>query len=221
METAAPIDDPDSYPGSPPAGSFTLGSGSARGARFPVVAIGSNASPAQLIAKFGPDPTPALPVVAARVRGLARGFSAHVTRYGSVPATARAAPDLDAVLDVHVTLLDAGQLATMGRTEPNHRLTLLRHPDGGWLLELETGERSARCLLYRSRHGVLDLPPYADLPPQREVRRWLAPHLGTESDVDTFRTLGRRLRRDGAPSLGLISLAPVPVVPDGLDPYTL
>jgi hypothetical protein len=125
------------------------------------------------------------------------------------------------LLAVHVTLLDTGQLVVMGRTEPNHRLTLLRHPDGGWLLELATGERSDRCLLYRTRHGVLDLPPLADLPPQREVRRWLAAHLGTRDDVDTFRALGRRLRRDGAPSLGLATLAPVPVIPDGLDPYTL
>jgi len=223
METAAPYDDPDSYPGSPPAGSFTLGSGPARGARFPVVAIGSNASPSQLVAKFGPEPVPALPVVAARVRGLARGFSAHVARHGYIPAAPRAAPDPDALLAVHVTLLDAGQLAVMCRTEPNYRLALLRHPDGGWLLDLATGERSDRCLLYRTRHGVLDLPPLADLPPQREVRGWLAPLLGAGSDIDTFRGLGRRFRRPGAPSVGLAALpgVAVPVVADGLSPYTV
>ena len=54
----------------------------------PVLAVGSNASPAQLRRKLANAGLPTLvPVTAVTVRGLAVGVSAHVSRPGYLPAT--------------------------------------------------------------------------------------------------------------------------------------
>lgn len=88
--------------------------------RQPVVAIGSNASPARLRGKFGRagHDSVVLPMTRIRVHGLARGVSAHVSRFGYVPATPIAASGETARL--FVIWPDPAQLSVIDATEPTY-----------------------------------------------------------------------------------------------------
>ena len=60
--------------------------------RRPVLALGSNQSPAQLIRKYEGLGLGPIPVVRARLADFDVVYSAHVARYGSIPATLRPCP---------------------------------------------------------------------------------------------------------------------------------
>ncbi|MDQ0579293.1 hypothetical protein [Streptomyces rishiriensis] len=155
----APRDHPLSYPGAWPTGSGLL-----RGdellpldrlthpGRTPVVAVGSNASPAQLrhkMAEFGVSST--VPMVKARVTGLDIGVSAHISRPGYVPASPIGAPGV--MRELFVIWLDPEQLALIDATEPNYDRVLLLAP--GFGVELENGEALLDAFAYVNHHGVL------------------------------------------------------------------
>ncbi|MGW0876241.1 hypothetical protein ACWD3Z_38015 [Streptomyces sp. NPDC002740] len=155
----APRDHPLSYPGAWPAASGLL-----RGdellpldrlthpGRTPVVAVGSNASPAQLrdkMARFAV--TSAVPMVKARVTGIDIGVSAHVSRLGYVSASPVDAPSV--TRELFVIWLDPEQLALIDATEPNYDRVLLPAP--GFRVELENGEELLDAFAYVNHHGVL------------------------------------------------------------------
>jgi hypothetical protein len=104
------------YPFGRAAGSFDLGdpchppppSGA-----VPLLAYGANASPERLEAKL---PGVRVAALAAELRGWAVVHSAHVSPYGSVPATLVEVEG--AVEQVHVLLV--GELAPLDETEPNY-----------------------------------------------------------------------------------------------------
>ena len=178
MFGAAPRDDPLTYPGAVPPFSFLftgdgveavaegadaldqVGEGLARlGAvgldrRHVVVAYGSNRSPAQLRAKFaGSGVAPVVPVLRARVHGLAVVHACHVARYGSIPATVVAVPEV--VSEVAVTYLDDDQCELIDATEPVHERPVVDgdlHP-----LRLLGGTPVASYRCYRSTRAVLTL----------------------------------------------------------------
>ncbi|WP_062646209.1 hypothetical protein [Streptomyces maremycinicus] len=155
----APRDHPLSYPGAWPAGSGLLLGDEllpldrlTHPGRTPVVAVGSNASPAQLRHKmdeFGV--TSAVPMVKARVTGLDIGVSAHVSRLGYVSASPVAAPAV--TRELFVIWLDPEQLALIDATEPNYDRVLLPAP--GFRVELENGETLLDAFAYVNHHGVL------------------------------------------------------------------
>lgn len=82
--------------------------------RTAVMALGSNRSPEQLTRKFCTG-YGAVAVSLARIGGFDVVYSAHVSRYGAVPATIHPAPGVTA--EVSVTWLDDRQLARMHETE--------------------------------------------------------------------------------------------------------
>lgn len=86
--------------------------------RTPVLAVGSNASPAQLRYKYRGEPLE-MPLVLADVEGLAPGFAARVTWAGYVPTTPVLGSHLRSWL--FVLWLDAPQLAVLDATEPGYR----------------------------------------------------------------------------------------------------
>ncbi|MCA2186299.1 hypothetical protein [Nonomuraea cavernae] len=120
--------------------------------RHPVVAVGSNASPSQLRRKFvRRGIRPVIPMTLADVAGLAPGVSAHVNRWGYVPAVPVEAPGERSRL--FVLWLDDHELAVLDATEPNYdrrRLPVERHP-----VTLESGVRLPPCFVYVGRHGCL------------------------------------------------------------------
>jgi hypothetical protein len=125
--------------------------GSPAASLTPVLAVGSNASPAQLRRKLARAGLPTLvPVTAVSVGGLAVGVSAHVSRPGYLPATP--VPDTGATSDLWLVWLDASALAAIDATEPNYERIQLsaRYP-----VRLTTGRPVTRGWVYRSRHGYL------------------------------------------------------------------
>ena len=119
--------------------------------RTPVLAVGSNASPAQLRRKMGhADLSTQVPITAVTVRGLTVGVSAHVSRPGYLPATP--VPDPAAESDLWVLWLDAAALDAVDATEPNYRRVRLpaRCP-----VELISGQAVTDGWVYVSRHGHL------------------------------------------------------------------
>ena len=118
--------------------------------RHPVLAVGSNGSPAQLRRKLAGRASVLLPLTYATVRGLVSGVSAHVSRPGYVPA----APVRVAGVTGRLVVLwpDDAQLSVIDATEPNyHRLPL----PGTVTVSLDGGVPLAGCRLYAGRHGCL------------------------------------------------------------------
>jgi hypothetical protein len=125
--------------------------GSPAAQRTPVLAVGSNASPAQVRRKMANATLPTrVPITAVRVHGLAVGVSAHVSRPGYLPATP--VPDPAAESELWMVWLDSAALAAMDATEPNyHRVRLSsRYP-----VHLTPGQPVTDGWVYLSRHGHL------------------------------------------------------------------
>ncbi|MEQ4204496.1 hypothetical protein [Actinopolymorpha sp. B9G3] len=124
--------------------------------RTPVVAVGSNAAPAQLRAKLAPagrsarDPL-VVPMAYVELHGLAAGVSAHVSRPGYVPATP--VPTDGEMGHAFVVWLDPVQLAAVDRTEPSY--DRVRLPEAFGVLEAVGGAPFDGCDVYVSRHGCL------------------------------------------------------------------
>jgi hypothetical protein len=116
------------------------------------VGYGSNAAPSQLRRKLAAhEPGWAVPVATARLRDTDAVYSAHITRYGAIPATLHPSPGT--VIDAVVTLLSPRQAELVRASEGgNYDLVPL---DPG-RLELPEGLGLPRTVrAYLSRHGAL------------------------------------------------------------------
>jgi hypothetical protein len=117
-----------------------------------VLGYASNASLTALRRKFGATGRDeVIPVVASRLHGLDVVYSAHISRYGSIPATLQASRDT--VVRVHGLLLSPQQLQVLHATEPNYHLARLGDVD----VQTEFGESHSEVEAYVSRHGCLRL----------------------------------------------------------------
>ncbi|RPE38054.1 hypothetical protein EDD90_0922 [Streptomyces sp. Ag109_O5-1] len=162
----APRDHPLTYPGAWPADSALLDGDRLSpldrlvydDGRVPVLAVGSNASPAQLLhkmAEFGVSGP--IPMVRTRVTGLDVGVSAHVSRLGYVSASPVESPAT--VRELFVVWLDGRQLEVIDASEG------VPLPDGNfgraWLpapdvrVDLADGTTLPGVHAYVNRHGVL------------------------------------------------------------------
>lgn len=119
--------------------------------RHPVLAVGSNAAPAQLTRKFGQRGlSTVVPMVLGRVHGISSGVSAHVNRHGYIPSAPIVTPGESH--EMFLLWLDDEQLAVLDATEPNYRRARLGR---AFPVELPTGQRVRACDLYVSRWGCL------------------------------------------------------------------
>lgn len=126
------------------------------GSRYPVVAVGSNASPAQVAYKLERLGLPsAVPMVPVAVRGIAIGYGGFVCSAGYVPAAPYADDSVETTLVV--TWLDAEQLQAVDTSEfPSYgRATL---PGEHFAMSMPSGERLGAAGLYFSRRGILADP---------------------------------------------------------------
>lgn len=128
--------------------------------RLAVVAFGSNAAPAQLMAKFGPAAGD-IPVTRARLRGFALGHSPHVSIPGYVPWVLVDRPG--SVVDCAVLWLDQDQRVRLDATEPNY--TLVEVDAASHPLVVDDGDASSGYLAYRGRWGALRWPDDLDPAP--------------------------------------------------------
>ncbi|HTT94751.1 MAG TPA: hypothetical protein VMF55_08760 [Solirubrobacterales bacterium] len=181
------------YPYDPPAGSFVqVGERTlpvppqaidVEGRRA-LLAYGANASPEALTRKLAHlEPRP-IAVLRVALSGWDVVYSAHVTRYGSVPAAVVASPGT--VASVHLVFPDDEQLAALAATEgQNYRLERLVDFTG----ELETGgECPAEIDAFVSVHGpvLLDGSPVALAAIPARDRAF--PELTTPQMIDRVRT---------------------------------
>ncbi|MFM9366724.1 hypothetical protein [Streptomyces sp. Da 82-17] len=129
--------------------------------RHPVLAVGSNASPAQIAYKLaqrslGSD----VPMVPVTVRGIGIGCSAHVGRAGYVAAAPY--PDPGSTRTLVLSWLDDEQLAAVDATElPNYRRRWL---DGSYAEGAGAYVEGPGAWLYTGERGVLAGPDGRPLP---------------------------------------------------------
>jgi hypothetical protein len=140
--------------------------------RFPVVAVGSNASPAVMRGKMDRvGMRSVFPFVTAGLQNINVGHSAHVGKPGYIPA----APfhSQGHLLPVVVSWLDGTQLRHLDDTEPNYHRRLISSTD--YRLVLDGGEELSRFYLYVSRWGILgESERFLDFHPQPDISAWLA-----------------------------------------------
>ena len=109
------------YPYSSPTYDFVLDKGSvvrlqdksSLAGRMPVLAIGSNRSPEQLLRKFSERDV--LPVTCIQLCGYDVVYAAHMASYGSIPAVLTRSPET--VIDIGINWLSRIQLERMHETE--------------------------------------------------------------------------------------------------------
>lgn len=120
--------------------------------RVPVLAIGSNAAPAQLRHKFrtSQSNTPLfVPSIRARVSGMRAAFCSFVSPLGYVPATM--VQDERAETEMALQLLDEAQLRQIDASESTaYKRVWVETP-----ILLETGELLPGAYAYVARHGSL------------------------------------------------------------------
>ena len=136
-----------------------LGIGSVPGmaARTPVLAHGSNASPARLKDKYAASsPATVFPVIRAELDDYDVVYSAHFSRWGSIPSTL--VPSMGTRVSVAITYLTDAQLARMHETEIGSGAVAGNYLYG-LLREVRLVPRGLAPLAaipaYLSRHGVL------------------------------------------------------------------
>ena len=118
--------------------------------RTAVLAVGSNQSPEQLTRKFGHIHDWEIPVQRCGLAGFDVVYSAHIARYGSVPAMLQSAPGTTVTL--FVNWLDDVQLTAMHETELSHGNYHYGRLDG-IELDLEGGAALTSVHGYFSRRG--------------------------------------------------------------------
>jgi len=119
----------------------------------PVLAHGSNRSPAQLLRKFGSAAE--IPVSYGWLADYDAVYSAHITQYGAVASTLQHRPGTRVRLAV--TWLDDAQLVRMHETEGPSNYAFGRL--SGIELTVDHGPRPdcAEAFVYLGRNGCLDL----------------------------------------------------------------
>jgi hypothetical protein len=116
--------------------------------RIALLAYGSNAAPGVLATKLAAAPDP-VPVLRTGLRDFDVVYSAHISPYGSVPATLRRSPGTE--VRAFVAYLTAEQLRLISATEPNYELASFDRPS----CALESGDAPVELRAYVSRHGCL------------------------------------------------------------------
>ena len=131
--------------------------------RVPVLAVGSNAAPAQLAYKFNrAGVSPAIPSLRVTLNGFGVGFVPAVTQFGYIPATLIADPALTATM--FLQFLDRNQLDVMDASEGVNRTAGRGESATGYeRIEINTpihlphGEVLQKAYAYVGRLGVLSI----------------------------------------------------------------
>lgn len=116
--------------------------------RTAVLAYGANTAPEALGRKLAGDAEP-LPLLRATLSDFDVVYSAHISPYGSVPATLRRSPGTE--VGVFVAHLTAGQFRLVSASEPNYELFEL----SGASCRLEDGRSPGALPVFVSRRGCL------------------------------------------------------------------
>ena len=135
--------------------------------RTPVLAVGSNQSPEQLVRKFPDQQWGEIPTARVHLSDFDTVYSAHVTGYGSIAATLHPSPGTR--VSLYVNWLTERQLEAMHETElpnENYRYGQLENIK----LTSEAGPALSAVNLYMGRRGAFaptgNIIPLAEVPAQ-------------------------------------------------------
>jgi hypothetical protein len=195
----APREDPLSYPGAWPPRSALLDGNRMLPLdtlvfedRVPVLSVGSNACPAQLVHKMAEHGVKCrIPMVRAQVTGIGVGVSAHVSLLGYMSASPFHSPGT--TRELFLTWLDEAQLAVVDASEgvdsPTGNFQRAALPSDDFGVELESGDVLDTAWIYVNRWGVLsDGGPGPRLHPGRQ-RPLIGELLGASAELrDLFGT---------------------------------
>jgi len=174
----------------PPAGSVSQTNVALPASLQPLLAYGANASPQALAHKLAALPQAPLFAARARLDDFDVVYSAHVSRYGAVPATLLPSPGTS--VEAHVLYPNDEQLPLLVATEPNYELTRL----SGISLRADLGplETFHAVDAFLSRHGYLtvDGAPLALSGIPARNRR-----LASADEPDVLELVRSRLAPDG------------------------
>jgi len=165
-----------------------------RTGHIPVIAVGSNQSPDQLRRKYDGFSGIAIPAERARLHDFDVVYAAHISSYGSVPATLQASPGTAVAL--FVLWMDEPALARMHATEGNYTYDRLK----GIRLELESGRTLDQAYVYSAKVGCLNVedgcaslaaiparertnPAFRQADILARVRDWLEPGMALDAFV--------------------------------------
>ncbi len=152
-----------------------------REGRTPVLAVGSNQSPAQIMRKYQGDDWGPIPCEKCTVRDFDTVYSAHITAYGSVAATLHTSPGT--AVSLFVNWLTEAQLHRMHATEMGHENYVFARLDQVHV-DTEHGEVLDSIYFYRGNLGAF--APNGAPVPLAEVtasrRRWPA---RTQNEIQT------------------------------------
>jgi hypothetical protein len=191
-------------------------------ARVPVLAVGSNASIAQMELKFSSAGISCvMPLTWANVTGVRVGVAAMISRWGYVPA----APVFEQGVTSRLAInwLDPDQLEALDETEVGYDRRLVVDDGDAVRVELESGERLGSCGIYVARRGVVadatnDAP--LDLPRSQHelidmlIARGGRPVRRLAGDPDAFVSAAADPQRRRALAEALLSSPTVTVVAD-------
>lgn len=126
-------------------------------ARIPVLAVGSNASIAQMEHKFSSAGISCvMPLTWANVTGVRVGVAAIISRWGFVPAAPVFEPGVTSRLAIN--WLDPEQLEALDETEVGYDRQLVVNDGDAVHVELDSGEHLRSCGIYVPRRGVMAEP---------------------------------------------------------------
>lgn len=167
-----------------------------RSNRTPVLAVGSNQSPEQILRKFqGSDWAP-IACEKCTLRNFDTVFSAHIASYGSVAAALHPSPGT--TVHLFVNWLDDAQLDAMHPTELGHENYVFARLND-IELQIDDGPTISEVYFYRGNAGAYapdgDPVPLSEVSApgrtwqamsQREVQAHLHAALGAGATVDDF-----------------------------------
>jgi hypothetical protein len=190
MNERAAIELAKSYPFAAPEGDFLFRDGEVlpyaeiAGPCVPVIAFGSNAAPEHLARKFADLPGTAIAVQEIEIFDMDIVFSAHLTRYASIPATL--APSPGTVVRCHLTLVPEARLPRLHESEMGRTLSATTNYSFGRLEGVKArrpdGDTVADLHAYICNHGAyrFDRGPIALSARRAEGRTFPA---STESEI--------------------------------------
>lgn len=164
--------------------------------RTPVLAVGSNQSPEQILRKFqGPDWSP-IACEKCTLANFDTVYSAHITGYGSIAAALHPSPGT--TVSLFVNWLDDAQLEAMHPTELGHEnYVYARLKDIE--LQVENGPTLSEVYFYRGNAGAYaptgDPIPLAEVTApgrqwaamgQRDIQAYLTTTVASDISVDDF-----------------------------------
>lgn len=132
-----------------------------------VLAIGSNASPDQLLRKFHHQTTTQIPVLRVKLYGLDIVYARIIANYGSIPATILQSPNT--ICESYITVLTPELLKEMHTTEGGYRFCRLKQTQDTFVTLENDDKIEFDIFCYVAREGALHIEEKGGIVALKEI----------------------------------------------------